>query len=403
MSEKKTKLFRIRKTVCKMLNARGYLVAQAELDRDKDSFTEEFGEDPRRDALTLQFDLREDPTQHIFVFFPDEEKVGVKTIKEYAKRMKDEQVNRAIIVVQQSLTPFARQSLLECQAQKFYIEQFQEAELLVNITDEERQASAPVAAPGDGDCVELHELWRLNQVLAGDHPNLLEVHPELLGAWQDLHLRYLNGEVDIRGRARGEQLYTNGLLALRARLDPRRRQQRDLLDRLNEILADKLFVNFSVFQSVPDVWGIDQVFPVLPLSGLDQPATRRGVLQDITCDSDGRIDQYVDGEGVEATLPLPETLNRHLGIFMVGAYQEILGDMHNLFGDTDSVDVNLNERGEIELTHAIQGDTVSSVKHVVGGRSFQLTPASHRTSARAAAWLWTCPALANQSTGVNLI
>ena len=79
MSEKKTKLFRIRKTVCKMLNARGYLVAQAELDRDKDSFTEEFGEDPRRDALTLQFDLREDPTQHIFVFFPDEEKVGVKT------------------------------------------------------------------------------------------------------------------------------------------------------------------------------------------------------------------------------------------------------------------------------------------------------------------------------------
>ena len=135
MSEKKTKLFRIRKTVCKMLNARGYLVAQAELDRDKDSFTEEFGEDPRRDALTLQFDLREDPTQHMFVFFPDEEKVGVKTIKEYAKRMKDEQVNRAIIVVQQSLTPFARQSLLECQAQKFYIEQFQEAELLVNITD----------------------------------------------------------------------------------------------------------------------------------------------------------------------------------------------------------------------------------------------------------------------------
>ena len=135
MSEKKTKLFRIRKTVCKMLNARGYLVAQAELDRDKDSFTEEFGEAPRRDALTLQFDLREDPTQHIFVFFPDEEKVGVKTIKEYAKRMKDEQVNRAIIVVQQSLTPFARQSLLECQAQKFYIEQFQEAELLVNITD----------------------------------------------------------------------------------------------------------------------------------------------------------------------------------------------------------------------------------------------------------------------------
>ena len=138
-----------------------------------------------------------------------------------------------------------------------------------------------------------------------------------------------------------------------------------MLDQLNERLADKLFVNFSVFQSVPDVWGIDQVFPVLPLSGLDQPATRRGVLQDITCDSDGRIDQYVDGEGVESSLPLPETLNGHLGIFMVGAYQEILGDMHNLFGDTDSVDVTVTENGDIELAHAIQGDTVSTVLRYV--------------------------------------
>ena len=239
------------------------------------------------------------------------------------------------------------------------------AVLLLNITDEERLSAAPVAQPGDDACIELRELWRLNGLLEAGGVNLLEVHPELVGAWQDLHRRYLNGELDIRGRAAGEQLYINGLLTLRDRLDPRRRQQRDLLDRLNELLADKLFVNFSVFQSVPDVWGIDQVFPILPLSGLDQPATRRGVLQDITCDSDGRIDQYVDGEGVEATLPLPETLNGHLAIFMVGAYQEILGDMHNLFGDTDSVDVNLNPSGEIELTHAIQGDTVSSVLRYV--------------------------------------
>mmetsp|Transcript_941 Transcript_941/g.2219 ORF Transcript_941/g.2219 Transcript_941/m.2219 type:complete len:206 (-) Transcript_941:166-783(-) len=134
-SDKKTRLFRIRKTLSKMLNARGYLVSQKELDRDKDSFVEDFGDDPRRENLTLMVPKREDPSENIFVFFPDEEKVGVKTIKEYAKRMKDENVFRAVIVVQNSLTPFAKQSLLECQAQKFYIEQFQETELLVNITE----------------------------------------------------------------------------------------------------------------------------------------------------------------------------------------------------------------------------------------------------------------------------
>ena len=187
----------------------------------------------------------------------------------------------------------------------------------------------------------------------------------MTGAWQDIHQRYIAGDLGLGTRARGEQLYINCLLALRGRLNPLRKQQRELLDSLNETLADKLFVNFSVFQSVPDVWGINQVFPVLPLSGLDKPATRRAVIQDITCDSDGRIDQFVDGEGVEATLPLPEQLNGHLGIFMVGAYQEILGDMHNLFGDTDSVDVDVEADGAITLSHAIQGDTVSSVLRYV--------------------------------------
>ncbi|EEH55227.1 uncharacterized protein MICPUCDRAFT_69210 [Micromonas pusilla CCMP1545] len=134
-SEKVTKLFRIHKTVHKMLNARGYLVQQKELERDKDSFREAYGDDPKRESLTLMLPRRDDPSENIFVFFPEEEKVGVKTIKEYAKRMKDESVFRAIIVVQASLTPFAKQSLLECASQSFYIEQFQEMELLVNITE----------------------------------------------------------------------------------------------------------------------------------------------------------------------------------------------------------------------------------------------------------------------------
>ena len=239
------------------------------------------------------------------------------------------------------------------------------AVLLVNITDQEQMAPVAVEAPTADDAAELQQLWDLQQALAGEPGNLLERFSEVTGAWQDIHQRYIAGDLGLATRARGEQLYINCLLALRGRLNPLRKQQRELLDSLHATLADKLFVNFSVFQSVPDVWGINQVFPVLPLSGLDKPATRRAVIQDITCDSDGRIDQFVDGEGVEATLPLPEQLNGHLGIFMVGAYQEILGDMHNLFGDTDSVDVDVDDNGNIVLDHAIHGDTVSSVLRYV--------------------------------------
>ena len=132
--DSKTKLFRIRKTVSKMLASRGYLVSQKELERDKDSFLEEFG-DVSREHLTIMVPKRDDPSENIFVFFPEEEKVGVKMIKDYAKRMREENVMRAIIVIRSSLTPFAKQSLLEVQQQKFIIETFQETELLVNITD----------------------------------------------------------------------------------------------------------------------------------------------------------------------------------------------------------------------------------------------------------------------------
>ena len=117
-----------------MLASRGYLVSQKELERDKDSFLEEFGE-VSREYLTIMVPKRDDPSENIFVFFPEEEKVGVKMIKDYAKRMREENVMRAIIVIRSSLTPFAKQSLLEVQQQKFIIETFQETELLVNITD----------------------------------------------------------------------------------------------------------------------------------------------------------------------------------------------------------------------------------------------------------------------------
>ncbi|MFP5349080.1 MAG: arginine decarboxylase, partial [Gammaproteobacteria bacterium] len=158
------------------------------------------------------------------------------------------------------------------------------------------------------------------------------------------------------------------LRGVRERLQPGTRAHREALDELNEKLADKYFLNFSLFQSIPDHWAIEQIFPVMPLHRLDEAPTRRTVLQDITCDSDGRIDWYVDGEGIESSLLLHPTKPGEpylVGIFLVGAYQEILGDMHNLFGDTDSVHVEVDADGRYQLTQARRGDTVDSVLRYV--------------------------------------
>mmetsp|Transcript_18858 Transcript_18858/g.64222 ORF Transcript_18858/g.64222 Transcript_18858/m.64222 type:complete len:211 (-) Transcript_18858:64-696(-) len=141
-----TQLFRIRKTVHKMLADRGFLVTQKELDRTKEDFREQFGEAPRRDDLTIMLTHKDDPDDHIFVFFPDEAKVGVKTIHTYVSRMKGDAVTRAVIVVQQVLTAQAKNSLQEASS-KFSIEQFTEAELLVNITEHSLVPKHEVLSP----------------------------------------------------------------------------------------------------------------------------------------------------------------------------------------------------------------------------------------------------------------
>lgn len=114
--------------------------------------------------------------------------------------------------------------------------------------------------------------------------------------------------------------------------------------------------------------GIDQLFPVLPLEGLDQVPERRAVLLDITCDSDGAIDHYIDGDGIATTMPMPEYDPENppmLGFFMVGAYQEILGNMHNLFGDTEAVDVFVFPDGSVEVELSDEGDTVADMLQYV--------------------------------------
>ncbi|MDR5876600.1 biosynthetic arginine decarboxylase [Vreelandella gomseomensis] len=239
------------------------------------------------------------------------------------------------------------------------------AVLITNVIGDERIDDTPPEHSHAGD-PQVAALWRVFEQLAEpQEPRVLvEAWHDVFQAVSELQDRFVLGLSDINARAEGERVYMAACVRLRDQLDTRNRAHREILDELAEKLADKLFVNFSLFQSVPDVWGIEQIFPVLPLSGLDQPPTRRAVIQDITCDSDGRIDQYVDGQGVESTLPLPEWISddeRWLGFFLVGAYQEILGDLHNLFGDTDSVDAALGPDGEWQLSNAQAGDTVAEV------------------------------------------
>jgi arginine decarboxylase len=179
---------------------------------------------------------------------------------------------------------------------------------------------------------------------------------------------FLYGDLPLAERARLEPLYNTILERLAGRLDREHRRHRELAERIRYQLSAKYFINLSIFQSLPDIWAIDQVFPILPLSRLDEEPTERAVLEDLTCDSDGRIDHYVDRGLLEPTLPVhriePDETYL-LGIFMAGAYQETLGDIHNLFGDTDSVDVVL-DNGEFRLTNARAGDSADMLLELVG-------------------------------------
>ncbi|MCV2502747.1 MAG: arginine decarboxylase, partial [Neisseriaceae bacterium] len=140
------------------------------------------------------------------------------------------------------------------------------------------------------------------------------------------------------------------------------------IDDLQERFADKMYVNFSLFRSLPDIWGIDQLFPVCPLTLLNKPVEKRALLLDITCDSDGIVDQFIDGDGIAKTMPMPAydpEKTPLIGFFMVGAYQEILGNMHNLFGDTHSVDIVIEEKGKISIVDYEKGNIVSDMLQYV--------------------------------------
>ena len=241
------------------------------------------------------------------------------------------------------------------------------AVLLVQVTDVERHNDA---VPQVDATVEQPEVLQVLIDLLGDSD------PEMVAEtyWRATHYisevaaQYSAGKLDLPQKALAEQCYFATCRRLYNQLKARQRSHRQVLDELNDKLADKYICNFSVFQSLPDTWAIGQVLPILPLHRLDEEPLRRAVLQDLTCDSDGKIKQYVDEQSIETSLPVHEVQPGEdyvLGIFLVGAYQEILGDMHNLFGDTDSVNIYQNADGSVFHAGIETHDTIEDMLRYV--------------------------------------
>ena len=212
-------------------------------------------------------------------------------------------------------------------------------------------------------------------------PDAHELVQELYGIWDSLNQNkmleawhdsqqireealdlFSHGIVDLKTRAQIERLYwsiTREINQIAGGL----KHAPDEFRGLSKLLADKYFCNFSLFQSLPDSWAIDQIFPIMPIQRLDEKPERSATLQDITCDSDGKIANFISTRNVAHYLPvhtLKKTEPYYVAVFLVGAYQEILGDMHNLFGDTNAVHVSVNEKG-YNIEQIIDGETVAEV------------------------------------------
>ncbi len=218
----------------------------------------------------------------------------------------------------------------------------------------------------DADCNVLQNLW--HHYLTVNEDNAREAFHSAVFYLNEALMLYTHESITLEDWARSEQLYFAICRKILPLLDKNFVGDEEIVTELENKLADKVFCNFSLFQSLPDAWGIEQIFPVVPLTHLKNPLTHRGIIKDITCDSDGRIERYVNGQSIEKSLLLPqmgEDEQMLMGIFMVGAYQEILGDLHNLFGDTHAVHLDLKEGGGFEEKEHTEGDTVADVLAIV--------------------------------------
>jgi arginine decarboxylase len=191
-------------------------------------------------------------------------------------------------------------------------------------------------------------------------------HDAQLAKEATLHLFNL-GYCSLNHRSLAERLYF-GVCSKVLKLTRKMDYVPEEFNGLEQLLSDTYFCNYSIFQSMPDSWAIDQIFPIMPIHRLDEQPTCRGILADITCDSDGKVDRFIARRDVKPVLelhPYKEGGDYFLAAFLVGAYQEILGDLHNLLGDTNAVHVRLGEDGRFSIDEVIEGDTVNEVLQYV--------------------------------------
>ncbi len=242
--------------------------------------------------------------------------------------------------------------------------------LLLSVIDVESHAEPAPPAIGEEDHALLHEMAEDLKTVSRKNVAMRRIREIFHDATFDKERAqqlFNSGVLTLRERALAETLYLCTLNAVARLAEGRRDRFEDIVGDLDTALIDRYFANFSLFQSLPDTWAIDQLFPIMPIHRLDEAPTRQGTIQDVTCDSDGKIDRFIGGKTGLPSLPLHVFRDGEsyiLGIFLTGAYQEILGDLHNLFGDTNAVHVRLNDGG-YDLTHLVHGDTVTEVLNYV--------------------------------------
>jgi arginine decarboxylase len=232
--------------------------------------------------------------------------------------------------------------------------------LVFNVLEVNRVVPEEPTQPASGDehpvLQQLAETWK-----SLTRKNFQEAYHDAVHLKEETINLFNVGLLSLRERARAEQLFwgcCDSILKIIQDLD----YVPDELEGLDKILADTYYANFSVFQSVPDHWAVKQLFPTMPLHRLNERPTRRGIFADLTCDSDGKMDQFIDLRDVKSSLELHPFNGQpyFVGVFLLGAYQEILGDLHNLFGDTNAVHISIDDGG-YRIDHMVEGDSVSEV------------------------------------------
>jgi arginine decarboxylase len=255
--------------------------------------------------------------------------------------------------------------------------------LLFNILDVTRFEPGEVPEAGGG---EPEIIGNLRETLRTVNPkNLQESYNDAVFYREETRELFKRGQIRLRELSLAENIFLEVVRAVVRELQGAKRIPKGL-EELEDMLSDVYYGNFSVFQSLPDVWAIEQVFPVMPVHRLNEAPTRQAIIADITCDSDGKIDHFIGTRGINKTLPVHALNNGdpyYMGVFLVGAYQETLGDLHNLMGDTNVVSIRINEDGTFDLVHELDGDSIADVLSYVEYQPQQLFEQFRNTAEQA--------------------